>query len=47
MRNVLDELCMENQKAHSVFNNFFPKIVPYMSESGKKCGRAGQAAENI
>jgi hypothetical protein len=35
MRNVLDERCMENQKAYSVFNNFFPKIVPFMSERGK------------
>jgi hypothetical protein len=35
MRNVLDESCMENQKAHFVFNNFFPKIFPFMIECGK------------
>jgi hypothetical protein len=30
MRNVLDKNCRENQNTHFMFNNFFPKIVPFM-----------------
>jgi hypothetical protein len=30
MRNVSDESCRENQNTHSMFNNIFPKIVPFM-----------------
>jgi len=30
MRNVSDKSCTENQNTHSVFSDFFPKIVPFM-----------------
>ena len=30
MRNVLDKSCRENQNTHFMFNNFFPKIAPFM-----------------
>jgi hypothetical protein len=30
MRNVSDKSCRENQNIHFMFNNFFPKIVPFM-----------------
>ena len=30
MRNVLDKSCTENQNTHFRFNDFFPKIVPFM-----------------
>ena len=30
MRNVSNKRCTENQNTHFVFNNFFPKIVPFM-----------------
>jgi hypothetical protein len=30
MRNVLDESCKENQNAYFMFDNFFPKIGPFM-----------------
>ena len=30
MRNVSDKICRENQNTHFIFNNFFPKIVPFM-----------------
>jgi hypothetical protein len=30
MRNVWDKSCRENQKTHFMFNNFFPKILPFM-----------------
>jgi hypothetical protein len=29
-RNVSNECCRENQNTHFMFNNFFPKIVPFM-----------------
>ena len=30
MRNVSDKNCRENQNARIIFNNLFPKIVPFM-----------------
>jgi hypothetical protein len=30
MRNASDKRCTENQNTHFMFNNFFPKIVPFM-----------------
>ena len=30
MRNVSDKSCRENQNTYFVFNNIFPKIVPFM-----------------
>jgi len=30
MRNVSDKSCRENRNTHFVFNNFFPKTVPFM-----------------
>jgi hypothetical protein len=30
MRNVADKSCTQNQHKHFMFNNFFPKIVPFM-----------------
>jgi hypothetical protein len=35
MRNVLDKSCRENQNTHFIFNNFFPKILPFMSNVEK------------
>jgi hypothetical protein len=35
MRNISDKSCREDQNTHFIFNNFFPKIVPFMSQSGK------------
>jgi hypothetical protein len=31
MRNVLDKICTENRNTHFMFNNFLPKIVPFMT----------------
>jgi hypothetical protein len=31
MRNVADKSCTENQNTHCMCNNFFPKIVPFMT----------------
>jgi hypothetical protein len=30
MRNISDVSCRQNQNTHFMFNNFFPKIVPFM-----------------
>jgi len=30
MRNISDESCRENQNTRFMFNNIFPKIVPFM-----------------
>jgi hypothetical protein len=30
MRNILDKSCRENQNTRFMFNDFFPKIVPFM-----------------
>jgi hypothetical protein len=35
MRNVSGRICRESQEAHFMFNNFFPKIVPFMRQCGK------------
>ena len=35
MRNVSGERCRENQNTYFVFNNFLPKIVPFMRKCGK------------
>ena len=40
MRNVSDKSCSENQTTHCMLNNFFfPKIVPFMRQCGKKMVR--------
>jgi len=30
MRNIPDKICRENQNTHSMFNNFFSKIVLFI-----------------
>jgi len=30
MRNVSDKICRENQNTDFIFDNFFPKIFPFM-----------------
>ena len=35
MRNVSGKRCTENQNAHSMSNNFLPKIVPFIRRCGK------------
>jgi hypothetical protein len=30
MRNILDKSCRENENTHFIFNNIFPKFVPFM-----------------
>jgi len=30
MRNVSDEICGENQNTHFIFDNAFPKIIPFV-----------------
>jgi len=35
MKSFLDKNCRENQNAHPLFNNVFPKLVPFVSECGK------------
>ena len=30
MKNISDKSCRENQNAHFIFSNVFPKIVPFM-----------------
>jgi len=30
MRNVSDKRCRENQNTHFMFDNFFPKILPFV-----------------
>jgi len=30
MRNFSDKICIENQNKALIFNNYFPKIVPFM-----------------
>jgi len=30
MRNVSDKISRQNHRTHFMFNNFFPKIVPFM-----------------
>jgi len=34
MRNYSDKSCTENQNTHFMFNNVYPKIVPFM-----RCGK--------
>jgi hypothetical protein len=47
MRNGLDKICRENQNTHFMFNNFFPKIVPFLiSYNVEKYGRARQATDD-
>ena len=40
--NISDKLCRVNQNSQFMFNNFFPKIVPFM----RKCGITGQATDD-
>jgi len=35
MGNVSHKRCRENQEIYFMFNNFFPKIGPFMRECGK------------
>jgi len=35
MRNVSHKSCTESQNTHFMFNNFFPKVVPFMRQCGK------------
>ena len=35
MGNVLDKLCRENDNTDFMFNNFFPKITPFMRQCRK------------
>jgi hypothetical protein len=44
MRNAPDESCRENQSTHFMFNNVFPKIVPFM-RFVEKYGRAWEATD--
>jgi hypothetical protein len=37
MRNISDISFRQNQNTHFMFNNVFPKIVPFMRQSGKAC----------
>jgi len=30
MRNISDKRCTENQNMYSMFNNVFPKVVPFV-----------------
>jgi hypothetical protein len=45
MRNYLDGVCRENQKAHFMINNFFPKSCRLL-DNVEKYGRARQATDN-
>jgi hypothetical protein len=50
MTSVSDKSCSENQNTHSVFSNYFWKIVPFMRKVGKVlCSGAGhrQQCDNI
>ena len=42
MKNFLDKRCMENQNTHFMFNNFFPKIMPFMRQCGKNVVERGR-----
>jgi len=46
MRNVSDKSCTQNQNTYFIFNNDFPKVVPFMRYVGKYC-RFGQATDNM
>ena len=46
MRNVSDKSCTQNQNTHFMFNNNFPKVVPFMRYVEKYC-RSGQATGNM
>jgi hypothetical protein len=35
MRNFTDKFCTENQNTHFMFNDVFPKNVPFMKKRGK------------
>jgi hypothetical protein len=45
MRNASGKSCIENQNTHFMFNNLFPKIVPFVREFGKY-GTARQATDD-
>jgi len=45
MRNVSDRAVGKNQKTHFMFNNFVPKIVPFMRQCENYC-TAGKATDN-
>jgi len=35
VQNVSDKSCRKTQNTNFIFNNFFPKIVPFMRKFGK------------
>jgi len=37
VRHISDKIRSENQNTHFMFNNFFPKIVPFLRKYGKMC----------
>ena len=41
LRNVLDKSCRKNQNTHFMFNNFFPKVAPFMKNVEKFGGARG------
>jgi hypothetical protein len=44
IRNIFDKSCREYQNTHSMFNNLFQKISPFIDKVEKYC-RAGQAPD--
>ena len=47
MRNVSNRSYRENQNTHFMFNNIFPKKVPFMSNVNKYCTAALDTGDNI
>ena len=46
MINVSDKNCKDNHNAHFIFNDAFPKIVPFVKQCGKKNGRVRQETDS-
>jgi hypothetical protein len=46
MRNVVGNICRENQNTHFIFNNIFPKILPFMRQCGVRWSSL-QATGNV
>jgi hypothetical protein len=46
MRNVSDKSYRENKNTHFTFNNFFPKIVPFIRDNVEKYGTARHATDD-
>jgi hypothetical protein len=47
MRNVFDKRCRENQNAHFILNNFFPKMAPFMRYVEKLSTHRGVTNDNM